>query len=113
MRKMPPCFGACAKAGANATPAINSAADRAGPSVRCMAVLPSWPRVAVRRPGLALVFVRGRLVPRTRSSHNLAARALANFGFESGTRNHSFASVLRFGGSLRRKRHDRAKFGIG
>ena len=30
--------------------------------------------------------LKGRLVPRTRSSHDLAERAFANFGFKSGTR---------------------------
>src|ERR1043166_6632179 len=47
-----------------------------------------------QRPGLKLLALwRGRLVPRTRSSHHIAARVFANFGFKSGTRIIGFSSV--------------------
>ena len=50
-------------------------------------------RVGVRT-ALQLIIPRRRaLVPRTRSSHHIAARVFANFGFKSGTRIIDFASV--------------------
>src|SRR5262245_47850986 len=39
-----------------------------------------------RRSGVPAASSRRTLVPRTRSSHDLAAGAFANFGFKSGTR---------------------------
>src|SRR5215471_17458441 len=54
-----------------------------------------------------------RLVPRTRSSHHIAARVFANFGFKSGTRIIDFASVPlipRFASSVPQ---GRANLGIG
>src|ERR1051326_1540566 len=52
------------------------------------------------------------LVPRTRSSHNMAARSDANFGFKAAPESW-FASVLRFRSSLRSETQARANFGLG
>ena len=52
-------------------------------------------------------------VPRTRSSHIRAAKAVANFGFKRGTRIIKWLVSLRFRSSLQRSPQGCANFGIG
>ena len=52
------------------------------------------------------------LVPRTRSSHHIAAGTVANFGFKSGTRIIELLVSFRFRSSQTRVRHNDANLGI-
>src|ERR1051326_1854854 len=58
-------------------------------------------------------FGSGTLVPRTRSSHHIAAGTVANFGFKSGTRLIAFLVSFPIPRSAQRSRQMLADFGIG
>jgi hypothetical protein len=70
---MVPRFGACVGAVGKAGASRQEYCDDSSPPHGC--------QIAIRRPGFKTL-----LVPRTRSSHRLAANPIANFGFKRGTR---------------------------
>src|SRR5215471_13470464 len=72
-------------------------------------------RVCPDRPGARVAGAgsRARLVPRTRSSHDLAAGTVANFGFKSGTRIIDLLVSFSIPKFAQRSRRMLASFGIG
>ena len=66
---------------------------------------------------IAVLLIRrashGRLVPRTRSSHHIAAGTVANFGFKSGTRIIELLVSFSIPKFAQKSRQMLANFGIG